>query len=126
MNHYPDSATAAPPATLAPDDDLRRRLCRALESWTPPTPAWEDSPARTRLAARRDAPARPAAPHFHTLLIAPLKALDWLLTPPADVIPRRVDDQYDPRVRVYNRIIGLSHIYTGPQGTLIRLQAATI
>lgn len=123
MAHYPERDPGPPPA----DADLERQLARQIGTWIAPTPRWRDSPARARITTY--AQAQQQAPEALPLLAQIRRRIDlvgWILGQPGDGMLNMFEDMSDPRVVMYNRIIGTAYRHNGPQGVLLRYNAAGI
>ncbi len=125
MAHYPERGpgTQPPPADAAQETQIARQI----GAWAAPTPRWRDSPARARIGKYAQVQQQQLeSPPLLAQIRRRIDLVGWILGQSSDGMLNMFEDMSDPRVVMYNRIIGTAYRHTGPQGVLLRYTAAGI
>jgi hypothetical protein len=120
MAHYPDPAPGTRPVS-----DPELQSVRQINAWTPPTPRWQDAPARARITRYVQAQQR-ATPTVIQRVRQRIDLVGWILGQSGDGLISMFEDPSDPRVILYNRISRLAYAHNGPHGVLLRHVAVGI
>ena len=111
MNQYPDRDART--LAVSPEEALAGHVVQRIEAWAPPTPRWQDSAARARIAHTSPTRQRSSAtPSVYRQVKRRFDLIGWLLAQPHDRIMLN-DDPNDPRVFLHNRLMAVTHRYGG-------------
>jgi hypothetical protein len=122
MNQYPDREARSLAGT--PEEALAGHVVRQIDAWTPPTPRWQDSAARARIAHRSPARQRgTAASTIYRRVKRRFDLIGWLLAQPTDRIILNTNPN-DPRVLLHNRLIAVTYRYGGLYADLLHYTIA--
>lgn len=123
MAHYRNPAHGARPA---PPAEPELEIARQIGAWNPPTPRWRDAPARARINKYVQVQQQHAGPTAVARMRQRLDLIGWILGHSGDGLLNMFEDPSDPRVIMYNRVIGTAYQHNGPHGVLLRHVAAGI